>query len=214
METVRFGGDAQTVLIQPVDEYEAAGLEHEFAALRSLTEQDFQLIACRVDDWNRALSPWAAPAVFGGTAFSGGAGDTLAQITALCDDPEKQYCLGGYSLAGLFALWAVYQTDRFAGAAAVSPSVWFPGFSAYLREHPIRTGSVYLSLGDREERTRNPVLSSVGDCIRADYALLCAQGIPCTLEWNKGNHFQQPDLRMAKGFAWLLNRLQKTDGGC
>ena len=33
---------------------------------------------------------------------------------------------------------------------------------------------------------------------------LQAQGIPCCLEWNEGNHFMDPDRRTAKGFAWIL----------
>jgi hypothetical protein len=32
------------------------------------------------------------------------------------------------------------------------------------------------------------------------------EGKECILEWNKGNHFKQPDLRTAKAFAWLMNR--------
>ena len=59
-------------------------------------------------------------------------------------------------MAGLFSLWAAYQTDAFAGVAAASPSIWFPDFLQYMKEHDIRTESVYLSLGDREEKTRNP----------------------------------------------------------
>ena len=59
-------------------------------------------------------------------------------------------------MAGLFSLWAAYQTDAFAGVAAASPSIWFPDFLQDMKEHGIRTESVYLSLGDREEKTRNP----------------------------------------------------------
>ena len=62
-------------------------------------------------------------------------------------------------MAGLFSLWAAYQTDAFAGVAAASPSIWFPDFLQYMKEHDIRTESVYLSLGDREEKTRNPVMA-------------------------------------------------------
>ena len=117
---------------------------------------------------------------------------------------ERTYYIGGYSLAGLFALWAVHQTDLFAGAAAASPSVWFPGFLDYMKEHEIRTKSVYLSLGDREEKTRNPVMSQVGSCIRSAHTLLEERGLRCTLEWNKGNHFKDPDRRTAKAFAWVM----------
>ena len=132
----------------------------------------------------------------------------LQQILTLTVDPENQYVLGGYSLGGLFALWAAYQSDAFSGVAAVSPSVWFPGFADYTLSHTLRTGLVYLSLGDREEKTGNPVMAAVGDRIREYHAHLQAQGVPCCLEWNEGNHFRNPDQRTAKGFAWILKRLK------
>ena len=79
-----------------------------------------------------------------------------------------------------------------------------------MRENEIQADAVYLSLGDREERTRNPVMSQVGAAIREAQNLLTALGIDCELEWNKGNHFKEPDLRTAKAFAWLMNRCQAT----
>lgn len=117
--------------------------------------------------------------------------------------------LGGYSLAGFFALWAAYQTERFAGVAACSPSVWFPGWIDYAEARAIKAPLVYLSLGDKEEKVRNPVMRTVGDCIRRQAEILggdpgCRE---CTLEMNQGNHFKEPDLRTAKGFAWLLQKM-------
>ncbi len=38
--------------------------------------------------------------------------------------------------------------------------------------------------------------------------LLIASSTPSTLEWNEGNHFQDNGLRTAKGFAWVINRIQ------
>ena len=69
------------------------------------------------------------------------------------------------------------------------------------------SSSVYLSLGDKEEKARNPVMAQVGDCIRKQYELLVGQGVNTILEWNKGNHFQHTGERTAKGFAWLLNQM-------
>ena len=123
----------------------------------------------------------------------------------LCGDKSKSYYIGGYSLAGLFALWAAYQTDTFDGVAAASPSMWFPGFADYMKENEIRTDTVYLSLGDKEEKARNPVMATVGDRIREAHALLKEQGANCILEWNKGNHFKDTDLRTARAFAWVLH---------
>ncbi len=196
------------VLIQPVGTGEREEMETEIAEIRRRTERDFCLMAAAVDNWNQELSPWRAPAVFGNEAFGEGAENTLEWLLDLCTDPEKTYYIGGYSLAGLFSLWAAYQTDRFQGVAAASPSVWFPGFLPYMKEHRIYSPLVYLSLGDREEKTKNPMLACVGGCMREGYIWLKSQGIQCTLEWNPGSHFQNPALRTAKAFAWVMQQDQ------
>ena len=209
MITAGYGDpDAPTVLIQMVDDHDLEGMESEVAEIRKLTEKKFYLIAVKVQSWNNDLSPWEAPAVFGKEAFGAGAADTLAEVLQLCAGREKIRIIGGYSLAGLFALWAVYQTDVFAAAAAASPSVWFPGFAEYMKERRPRAGSVYLSLGDKEEKTRNPVMAAVGSRIREAHELLKSQGIDTVLEWNPGNHFREADIRTAKAFAWAMTRTE------
>lgn len=205
-------GSPDLLLIQPVDDHDLQVLDSEVAEIAKLSKgTSFTLAAFRVNDWNDDLSPWEAPAVFGDKGFGGLAGLTLeyvrdALIPALTGGRDAQIYIGGYSLAGFFALWAVYQTDMFRGAAAASPSVWFPGWIEYTESHPVRAGRVYLSLGDKEEKTRNPVMRTVGDNIRRQYELLQADPgcSDCKLEMNQGNHFREPDLRTAKGFAWLL----------
>ena len=132
----------------------------------------------------------------------------IPEIISRFDLPENiPIVIGGYSLAGLFALWAVYQTDIFRAAAAASPSVWFPGFVDYMRENRIHSDTVYLSLGDRKEKTGNPIMAAVGGKIRQAHELLKDQGINTTLEWNQGNHFRDTDIRMAKAFAWVMAEL-------
>lgn len=208
MTIYKYGNpEASIVLIQPVGEHDLPEVEDEVAQIRKLTALDFQLIAVKVDDWNRDLSPWKAPAVFGNEGFGEGAARLLEQILELCADENKTYYLGGYSLAGLFSLWASYQTDRFAGIAAASPSVWFPGFLPYMKEHENKSRAACLSLGDKEEKTRNPVMATVGDCIREAHAWLQQCGISCTLEWNPGNHFRDPGMRTAKAFTWVMKNL-------
>lgn len=206
MDILTFGDPgARTVLVQPVDGHDLAGIDNELRLIRESSPQPFRLIAVKVGSWNRDLSPWSAPAVFGDEGFEGKAQETLDGILPLLD--EGCVChIGGYSLAGLFALWAVCRTDRFRGAAAASPSVWFPGFLPFLQQQAVHASAVYLSLGDREEKARSPVLSAVGDRIRETDALLESRHIPHILEWNEGNHFRDGDIRTAKAFAWLLNR--------
>lgn len=207
MDVFEYGNrDAKIVLIQPVDEHDLDMIESEIAAIREKTAKYFRLVACKVNSWNRDLSPWKAPAVFGREDFGEGAAATLHKILSFCVDQTKTYYIGGYSLAGLFALWAGYQTNCFCGVAAASPSLWFPGFTDFMEAQEILSRHVYLSLGDREERTRNPVMATVGDRTRAAYALLQARDMDCMLEWNEGNHFKDADLRTAKAFAWVMER--------
>ena len=206
MKTYEFGSaDADIVLIQPVDDHDLEGIENEFTAIITGCNTDVRLIAVRIDDWNNDLSPWEAPAVFGKESFGRGASETLGELLELCSDKSRTYYIGGYSLAGLFSLWTAYQTDVFKGVAAASPSMWFTGFADYMKKNEIKTDTVYLSLGDREEKVRNPVMATVGDRIREAHVLLKERGVNCILEWNEGNHFKDADLRTARAFAWTLN---------
>ena len=198
--------DADTVLIQLTGDHELSVLKNEVEEIRKRTSTDFRLIAAKVDDWNYELSPWKAPAVFGNEDFGDGAVRTLEQILTLCTDKSRTYYIGGYSLAGLFSLWAAYQTDVFSGIAAASPSVWFPGFIDYMKEYKIKSKNVYLSLGNKEEKTRNPVMAKVGDCIREGHAWIKAEGVNCTLEWNQGGHFKEPMTRTARAFACVMQQ--------
>lgn len=198
--------DADIILIQPFDERDQDGIERELKYISDNTDADFRFIPIKIKKWNSELSPWNAPPVFGKDGFGNGAADTLEKIKELCDDKNRSYYLGGYSLAGLFALWAGYKTDLFKGIVAASPSLWFPGFDDYMKDNILHSKAVYLSLGDKEEKTKNPVMATVGNKVREAYEYYKEQGIDCILEWNQGNHFKDADIRTAKAFTWLLNR--------
>ena len=203
--------EATHLLIQPIDEHDLEVLDQEFKAIKELSDKSFSLVAFMIKDWSQELTPWTAPPVFGKVPFGSGAEKTLEFITSQLL-PEVQeniphLILGGYSLAGLFALWAGYQTDLFEGIAAASPSVWYPQWIDFASENKPLAKSVYLSLGDKEEKAKNPVMAQVGNAIRKQHELLTEQKINTILEWNAGNHFVDSDKRMAKGFAWAINNL-------
>lgn len=203
---------AEYLLLQMTGEHELQSMESEIAAIAQSTHH-FLFAAVPVESWNDALSPWKSPAVWGKKGFGGKAGKTLRFLTEQVipslkqqfDLPENiKIILGGYSLAGLFALWASTQTDLFYGIVAASPSVWFPDWMEFEQQHPIQTQRVYLSLGDKEERTKNTVMAVVGDNIRALRSRLAECGADCTLEWNSGGHFKDADLRTARAFQWVI----------
>jgi len=206
----------EVLLIQPIDEHDLEVLDNEVEVIQSLINKSFVLVAFKIKDWQSELTPWTAPAVFGKNPFGDGAVATLSFIKdilipqlgqmQLFDKNKMQCVLGGYSLAGFFALWSSYQADNFDGIAAVSPSVWYPQWIEYAEKNRPLATSVYLNLGDKEEKTKNPTMAQVGNCIRKQQELLTAQGINTILEWNPGNHFQHSDERTAKGFAWVINQ--------
>ena len=204
--------EAKFLLIQPVDVHDIELLDQEVGMIQRLSDKPFSLVAFKVNDWNRELSPWAAPPVFGKTPFGDGAEETLELLTRkmlpILQEKEKSatHCLlGGYSLAGLFSLWASYQTGQFDGIAAASPSVWFPRWLDYAQANRPQVNTIYLSLGDKEEKTKNPLMAQVANAIRKQECILRGLGMNTILEWNKGNHFVDSEKRMARGFAWLMN---------
>ena len=201
---------ATHLLIQPIDEHDLELLDQEIEAIKKLSDKPFSLVAFMIKDWNQELTPWAAPAVFGKVPFGSGAEKTLEFITnQLLPEVQENIphlILGGYSLAGLFALWSGYQTDKFDGIVAASPSVWFPKWIEYATDNKPLVKSIYLSLGDKEEKTKNPVMAQVGNAIRRQNELLTGQMDNTILEWNPGNHFVDSEKRTAKGFAWVMDK--------
>jgi len=200
---------ADALLVQPVDEHDLEGMDSELEIVQKSVAETFQLVAIKVNDWQSELTPWAAPPVFGKVPFGDQAPEMLRFITEglLPTMSFRRVFLGGYSLAGLFALWAGYNSDVFQGIAAASPSVWYPDWMEYAEAHTPRAGRIYLSMGDKEEKTKNPVMARVGECIRRQQELLTMQGVNTILEWNEGNHFRDANLRMAKGFAWVMKNV-------
>ena len=213
-----YGTDcAEYLLLQMTDEHELQNMDSEVEAIAQGSAHSFLFAAVPVKSWNDELSPWEAPAMWGKDSFGGNAADTLRFLTEQVIPTLKQQfalpenvriILGGYSLAGLFALWASTQTALFSGVAAASPSVWFPGWMEFEQQHPIQAQRIYLSLGDREERTRNATMAAVGDNIRALHRELAGRGKDCTLEWNNGGHFKDADLRTAKAFGWVMEDMR------
>ena len=207
---------AEYLLLQMTGEHELQSMDHEVAMIAQ-SSRNFLFATVPVKNWNDELSPWEAPAVWGKECFGGNAADTLRFLTEqVIPTLNRQFplpenvkiILGGYSLAGLFALWASTQTDLFYGIAAASPSVWFPGWMEFEQQHPTQTQHIYLSLGDKEERTKNAVMAAVGDNIRALHSRLAERGADCTLEWNSGGHFKDTDLRTARAFRWVMEDIR------
>ena len=150
-------GKVKAVIIQPVDDHDLEGLEHEVEWIAGHTKEGFLLAAFKVNDWNHELAPWRAKAVFGKEDFGEGAGETLDFVTkGLIPELKSQYDLkddvkyiiGGYSLAGLFSLWCAYNTDVFEAVVGASPSVWYPGWMEYIYDKQFKIENLDMVSGD------------------------------------------------------------------
>lgn len=111
------------------------------------------------------MAPWVGPEAFkNGKPFSGGADDYLRLLVEeILPKAEKQLSsppalrgIIGYSLAGLFGLYTIYQTDVFSRVGCMSGSLWFPGFKEYIfsRSPKRRLDCMYFSLGNKEAKPR------------------------------------------------------------
>ncbi|WP_455530454.1 alpha/beta hydrolase [Ruminococcus sp.] len=166
-----------------------------------------------VEDWNADFSPWEFT-LNKKMSFSGGGSSTLDWLVNECVPYcEKEYSLTGkrvlcgYSLAGLFSLWAFYESQAFRGVISCSGSLWFGDWISYAESRIApQNSSVYLSLGKREEKARDRIMATVDDCTRRQYELVCGDKnvFRHVLEWNDGGHFNEPEKRIAKGIKWLI----------
>ena len=108
------------------------------------------------------MVPWDSPPAFKNSEpCTGGADNYLRFLTRdIIPTVEKEINgvprwrgIAGYSLAGLFALYAIYQTNLFSRVGRTSDSLWFPGIKEYIFSLATKRlpDDMYFSLGDKED---------------------------------------------------------------
>ena len=177
----------------------------------------FTLVAISDLDWNHDMVPWdSPPALKNAEPCTGGADDYLRLLAEeIIPTAEKEITgvpswsgIAGYSLAGLFALYAIYQTDLFSRIGSMSGSLWFPSMKEYIFSHEPKQwpDCMYFSLGDKESKTRNPILRSVRQNTEDLQSFFQDKGIDTVFQLNPGNHYNHAVDRTAAGLCWLLSR--------
>ena len=164
-------------------------------------------------DWNRDMSPWPAEGVMRKRKGFGGGAALFAESLAEDYLPMVESWLGirgaeryllGISLSGLFSLWVLSRTQMFAGAASISGSFWYDGFTGWLEKtaFPL-TAKVYLSLGEKEKNAADKRLATVEDRTKEVVSILTAKGLTAVLEMVSGTHFSPAVPRFEKAMAYL-----------
>lgn len=180
-----------------------------------LGKKDLILVCIQGIDWNKYMSPWPAKRVFkDGDDFAGKADVYIETLTNIIV-PEVENTiifeitkrgLIGYSLSGLFALYTLYKTDIFSLIGSMSGSLWFNGWIEYIQGSSLKAwpDKIYLSLGDKESKTRNELMATVEDHTKQTKEIFKALDINILFEMNPGNHFTDIASRIAKGIKWLI----------
>lgn len=193
-----------------LNSYEGA---ETYQRLGDMECRDLNLVAIGVRDWFCDLVPWEITSPFrDGRKFVGGATGYLRILTDKIVPAAEKILpaaswrgIAGYSLGGLFAVWAMYNTSSFTRVASCSGSFWFEGFMPYIYANQLqcRPRCAYFSLGDREAGKVSSPVHSVADNTRRIADTFGANGAKTTFVWERGGHNDDPVGRVARGIKWL-----------
>ncbi len=195
------------------------GDDDGFEIYTSLSRSGFEMsllnIEMNEEVWNKDLSPWPCESLYKNTQDFMGDADSYLEILVRKILPKALMHLGGvpifiglagYSLAGLFALYSTYRTTAFQKIACVSGSLWYPGFVAFAKENEfVRPEKIFLSLGNKEHKTRHPIVSQVAVCTEELTGFYKSRGIDTEYVQTEGNHFTDPVKRTIQGIEHLLS---------
>ena len=188
-----------------------------YAELQKPDCPDFTLVTISGLNWEAELSPWTAGDLFKYSEMFTGGADVYLKLLTEEIMPQAENMppgkiawrgLAGYSLAGLFTVYALYKTDLFSRAASMSGSLWYPGFKDFALAHNMAKVPeyMYFSLGDKEARARNQYLKTVQQCTEELAAHYRSLDINTFYELNPGGHYRDIIKRSAAGIKWLLTQ--------
>ena len=165
---------------------------------QSLHCPPFTLISIPTPNWNDSLTPWRCEGLFAeDKPFEGNARQHLLQLETMVAQTEQHLetmphhrCIAGYSLAGLFATWAPFNTTLFDALASASGSLWYPDFSEYVSINTFAKKPLcaYFSLGTKEAKTPSRLLRSVSQRTKSVVSSFQEKGVETLFESNPGNH--------------------------
>ncbi|MBQ2086430.1 MAG: hypothetical protein II464_09185 [Oscillospiraceae bacterium] len=186
------------------------------AIIDRFASPSFAAAAVVCDDWDSQMTPWPAPAAFKGRPDFGGKADAFLDafyreivpaVEDITGEPDFRG-MAGYSLAGLFSLYSFYNRADLRLCGCVSGSVWYDGFEDWALERiPLaESGSVFFSLGNREEKTRNVKMQHTGEMMRKITEHLNSESdrFEASFRYTSGTHFDGYEDRMHECISWLI----------
>ena len=163
-------------------------------------------------NWNDDLTPWLAAGVFKkAKPFGGKAASFLNKLTdEIIPKTEKELgiedaerTLLGVSLSGLFAVWAVFNTDAFTNIISISGSLWYDGFVEWMEEQTPspQLKKVCMLLGEKEKNSKEKRMATVEERTLAAANILKAKSqAAVSFELVEGTHFSPIMPRLERTF--------------
>ncbi len=194
--------------------------EHPFDIAGVAMGRAAHIVRVPVRSWDDSLTPWPAPGLRRGDAdFKGEAAVTLAELKAEAApalearwglEPVRR-AICGYSLGGLFSLYAFVQDAYFDACGCLSGSLWYEGWTDYLRDRAFDGAGryAYLSIGKKECKASLPILRTVQANMEACAELLRDRGCAVDYRVGPGNHMQHHVERFDAGLTAIDAHLDR-----
>lgn len=167
--------------------------------------------------WERDFTPWPMPRIFRkGEDFKGEAEDYLDLLTdriiprteEMLGIEPKVRAIAGYSLGGLFALYASYLTEDFDAVCSISGSLWYEGWIDFMTKGRCLARYVHMSLGEGESKVKKQYFSRVEDCTKMALSVLTRQGTEARLDMTDGTHRELVHERIAGTLKLFAEKIE------
>ena len=173
-----------------------------YDGLKGLSEKyGVSIVVIEDVNWNDDMTPWPAIGVFKkAKPFGGRAASFLNKLTnEIIPNTERELgienterTLLGVSLSGLFAVWAVFNTDAFTNIISISGSLWYDGFIEWMEEQTPspQLKKVCMLLGEKEKNSKEKRMATVEERTLAAANIMKAKSqAAVSFELVEGTHF-------------------------
>lgn len=173
-----------------------------YDGLKGLSEKyGVSIVVIEDVNWNDDMTPWPAIGVFKkAKPFGGRAASFLNKLTnEIIPNTERELrienaerALLGVSLSGLYAVWAVFNTDAFTNIISISGSLWYDGFIEWMEEQTPspQLKKVCMLLGEKEKNSKEKRMATVEERTLAAANIMKAKSqAAVSFELVEGTHF-------------------------